>query len=264
MIDREPIHIVASLWGAAYNEKDVNNLYAMICRNTSRAICFHLFSGETLPGLNPEIQKHPEPDLNVPKEHRRRNYRKTIGLCDPHLTGLAGKRIFILDLDVLIIGNLDELFAYPKGDQFYIIKDWKKTNGTVGQGTCFSFVVGDFAFVKEAFEADPIGITSQYGSATQQFLSKMLIEKYGKLTFWPDAWFQSFRYHCLPPMLLRHILTPRKPKPGTKVLAFHGNPGIRDAIGGRWAAPGANKTPKGLKKIYKACKSTLWIEEYWQ
>lgn len=264
MTTEEPVHIVASLWGTAYNEKDANNLYAMICRNTSRTVCFHLFSGNELPGLNPEILKHPEPDLNVPEKHRQRNYRKTVGLCDPQLAGLNGKRIFIFDLDVLITGNLDDLFAYPEGDQFYIIKDWKKTDGTVGQGTCFSFVVGTFGFVKEAFEANPESITSQYESATQQFLSKMLIEKYGKLTFWPEPWFQSFRYHCLPPSLLRHILIPKKPKPGTKVLAFHGSPGIRDAIHGRWANPDAGKVPKGWKKIYKACKSTPWIKEYWQ
>ncbi len=263
MIDREPIHIVASLWGTAYNEKDVNNLYAMICRNTSRAICFHLFTPETLPELHPEILKHPETALNVPEEHQQKNYRKTVGLCDDQLAGLTGKRIFVFDLDVLIMGNLDELFAYPEGDQFYIIKDFKKRDGTIGQGTCFSFVVGAFGFVKEAFEIDPEAVINQYGTATQQFLSKMLIEKYGKLTFWPEAWFQSFRYHCLPPLLLRHIRTPAKPKTGTKVLAFHGNPGIRDAIRGRWSEPNARKAPKGWKKIYKACKPTLWIEEYW-
>lgn len=264
MTTQEPVHIVASLWGTAYNEKDANNLYSMICRNTSREVCFHLFSGEPLPGLNPEILKHPEPDLNVPEEHRQRNYRKTVGLCDPQLAGLTGKRIFIFDLDVLIMDDLDELFAYPEGDQFYIIKDWKKTDGTVGQGTCFSFVVGTFGFVKEAFEAAPVAVTNEYGTATQQFLSKMLIEKYGKLTFWPEAWFQSFRYHCLPNLLLRHVLAPSKPKPGTKVLAFHGSPGIRDAIQGRWSDPGYGKAPKGWKKLYKACKSTPWIEEYWK
>ncbi|MEE4254749.1 MAG: hypothetical protein V2I50_11980 [Desulfuromusa sp.] len=69
---QKPVHIVASLWGAAYNEKDANNLYDMICRNTSRQVCFQLFSGNELPDLNPQIQKHPEPDLNVPPEHQQR------------------------------------------------------------------------------------------------------------------------------------------------------------------------------------------------
>jgi hypothetical protein len=263
MNTKETIHIVASQWGTAYNEQDANNLFAMICRNTSFPICFHLFSNEPLPDLNPKILKHPEPALNVPKEHSRRNYRKTVGLCDNALAGLTGKRIFIFDLDVLIVGNLDELFTYPQGEQFYIIKDWKQRDGTVGQGTCFSFVVGTFGFVKEKFEADPMAVISKYGSATQQFLSMMLIQKFGKLTFWPESWFQSFRYHCLPSPLLRRFLTPVRPKCGTKVLAFHGHPDIRDAIQGQWSKPGTGKEAKGLKKLYKACKATPWIEEYW-
>lgn len=49
----EPIHIAASLWGTAYNEKDANNLYSMICRNTSREVCFHLFSGNKIDRLYP-------------------------------------------------------------------------------------------------------------------------------------------------------------------------------------------------------------------
>lgn len=263
MANQEPIHIAASLWGTIYNEQDANNLYSMICRNTSFPVCFHLFSVEPLPGLNPKILKHPEPDLNVPSAHRKRNYRKTIGLCDPNLAGLAGKRIFVFDLDVLIMSNLDELFTYPEGDQFYIIKDWKHKDGSVGQGTCFSFVVGTFGFVKEAFEADPEAVVNQYGSATQQYLSKKLIEKYGKLNFWPEEWFQSFRYHCLPPALLRSISTPQRPKPETKVLAFHGCPGIRDAILGQWSDPGYGKAPKGWKRLYKTCRPTPWVKEYW-
>ena len=34
------------------------------------------------------------------------------------LEGLNGERVFFFDLDVLITGNLDELFSYPKDDGF--------------------------------------------------------------------------------------------------------------------------------------------------
>ena len=262
--NQKPVHVVTTQWGTAYASLDVNNLYSMIKRNTTREICFHLFSNEELPGLLPGVSQHPEPDLNVPEKHRNKNYRKTVGLCDDNLAGLTGERIFVFDLDVLITGNLDELFAYPQGDTFYIINDWNTRGDHVGQGSCYSLVVGTAGFVKDIFEADPMTAINEFGTATQQFLSKVLIEKYDKLTFWPDEWFRSFRFHCLPWGPLRHFITPRKPGPETKMVAFHGQPGLRDAIIGRWAAPRESKGGKGWKKLYKTCRPTAWVEELWR
>jgi hypothetical protein len=264
MTHQEPIHVVTTQWGTKYTEQDVNKLFSMIRRNTTLPICFHVFSNEELPGLHPDIQKHPKPPLEMPEVCRKRNYRKTVGLCDPNLAGLTGKRIFVFDLDVLIMDNIDDLLTYPKGDTFYIINDWNTRGDHVGQGSCYSLVVGTVGFVKEIFEADPMKVYNKFASATQQYLSEVLIQKYGKLTFWPEEWFQSFQYHCLPPMLLRHFVTPRRPKKGTKVLAFHGSPGVQEAIAGQWSKPGTGKKAEGWKRIYKACKPTPWIEEYWR
>ena len=263
MTNQEPIHVITILWGNAYGEEDVNKLYSMICRNTSFSVHFHLFSNESLPNINPEILKYPEPVLSVSVDHRRYNYRKTVGLCDNELAGLKGKRVFFFDLDVLVMDNLDELFTYPKDDQFYIINDWNTRGDTVGQATCYSYIVGTLGFIKEAFESAPDAVINRFKTATQQYLSMMLIQKHGKLNFWPEAWFQSFRYHCLPIGPLRHICMPHLPKLGTKVLAFHGHPDIHDALMGRWSKPGIGKSARGWKKLYKACKPTPWINKYW-
>lgn len=176
---------------------------------------------------------------------------------------LLGNESFF-DLDVVITGNLDELFLYPKDDGFYIINDWNTKGDHVGQASCYSFVVGTLGFVKQAFEADPAPVIQQYGTASQEYLSAKVIERDGALKFWPDEWFQSFRYHCLPHALLRWFQTPRPPRPGTKVLAFHGHPDIQDAIEGKWGRPGDRKRAKGWKKIYKHCKPTPWIQNYWK
>jgi len=264
MTNQETIHVVTTQWGTAYNETDVNNLFSMIRRNTTLPVCCHVFSSAELPGLNPDIQQHPDVFLKMPDEHRQKNYRKTVGLCDNNLEGLAGKRIFVFDLDVLIMDNLDDLFTYPKDDKFYIINDWNTRGNHVGQGTCYSLVVGTVGFVKDIFEARSEAWIEEFGSATQQYLSKVLIDRYGSLTFWPEEWFQSFRYHCLPFGPLRHFLTPHKPKPGTKVVAFHGQPGLRDAIIGQWSKPGIGKASKGWKKLYKVCRPTPWVEQLWR
>jgi hypothetical protein len=179
------------------------------------------------------------------------------------LGNLTGQRVFFFDLDVLILDDLDDLFAYPDGDKFYIIRDWNTRGSHVGQATCYSFVVGTLGFIRERFEADPETVINKFGTASQEYLSHMVIEKFGPLNFWPTRWFQSFRFHCLPFSFLRHFMTPRLPKAGTKVLAFHGHPDIHDAIVGRWSPPNNKKAARGWKKIYKACKPTPWIKDYW-
>jgi hypothetical protein len=263
MNSETPIHIICIQWGTAYAAQDINNLYSMIRRNTSRSIHFHLFSNEPPAGLLSEVDVHPEPGLHVPAEFNKYNYRKEVGLCDENLAGLSGKRVFFFDLDVLITGNLDALFSYPKNDQFYIINDWNTNGDHVGQATCYSFVVGTLSFIKEAFEADPEPALKQFGTASQEYLSAKVIERLGPLNFWPEEWFQSFRYHCLPSPLLRHFKVPAHPKEQTKVLAFHGHPDIHDAINGQWPDKAKHRW-KIWKKLYKRCRPTPWVEEYWK
>ncbi len=262
MNDQNPINIIAIHWGTTYTATDVNNLYSMICRNTSLPIRFHLFSNEPPKDLLAGIKVHAEPVLNVDPAHNKNNYRKEAGLCAENLAGFNGKRVFFFDLDVLITGNLDELFTYPEDDNFYIINDWNTKGDHVGQATCFSFVVGTLGFVKKAFEADPESALEKFGTASQEYLSAKVIERFGSLNFWPEEWFQSFRYHCLPNPLLRHFKTPVPPKEGTKVLAFHGRPDIKDALVGQWLDKKKHHW-KVWKKLYKHCRPTPWIKTYW-
>lgn len=259
----EPVHIISILWGRKYTEKDVNRLYAMIRRQTSREVLFHVFTDEALPDLDPTILKHPEPGLQTTAEHARYNYRKEAALCDDHLGGLEGQRVFFFDLDVLIMEELDSLFDYPMDDRFYIINDWNTKGDHVGQASCYSFVVGTLGFVKRYFEENAIAVIDRFGTASQEYLSDQVSQKFGQLNFWPEQWCQSFRFHCLPWAPLRHFKIPHKPALGTKVLVFHGHPDLEDAINGTWGKPSEHKSAKGWKKIYKRCLPTPWVGEYW-
>lgn len=236
----------------------------MIACNTSYELHFHLFSNEILLDLNPKIQQHPEPGVELPKERGNLNYRKTVGLCTPNIGGLNGERVFFFDLDVIVMDQLDELFDYPKDEQFYIINDWNSKGNRIGQATCYSFIVGSLAYIKEDFEANMDAVIQRYGTATQQYLSAKVIERFGNLKFWPEAWFQSFKFHCLAPIFIRRFVTPRKPHSSTKVLAFHGNPNIRDAIAGRWQSSHNAKQEKAWKVFYKKFRPALWIKNYWK
>ncbi len=261
---REPVNVICIQWGTAYLAEDINRLFSMVSRHTTHPLRFYLFSNENLPGLAPEIIQHPEPGVDLPQAKGNLNYRKTVGLCTPNLADLQGKRVFFFDIDIVIMSNLDALFDYPKDERFYIINDWNTKGDHVGQATCYSFIVGSLAYIKEHFEQNQDAVIARYGTATQQYLSAKVIEKFGRMEFWPAEWFQSFKFHCLAPIFIRRFVTPKMPKPGTLVLAFHGNPNIQDAIAGRWQGPTNAKQESRLKRFYKKFRPARWIMEYWK
>ena len=256
------INIIAILWGQKYTENDVNRLFGMIRKNSSYSLTFHIFSDESLPRLDPSIKKHPEPGQNETCYHEKYNYRKEAALCDNSLGGLTGQRVFFFDLDVLITGNLDELFDYPDGDKFYIINDWNTRGNHVGQASCYSFVVGKLGEIKDYFESNSANVINLFGTASQEYLSDQVQKLFGSLHFWPEEWFKSFKFHCLPVWYLRRLVVPVKPPANTKVLAFHGHPDLNDAINGTWHDKKKHRW-KIWKKLYKCCKPTPWIADYW-
>ena len=178
---------------------------------------------------------------------------------------MDGQRVFYFDLDVLVVNALDDLFSYPKDDDFYIIDDWASKGHTVGQGSCFSWVVGDrYNDITTDYEENKAQIDREYGSASQEYLSDKIIEKQGALKFWPEGWFRSFRFHCLPHPLLRYFQAPPRPQaPDLKVIVFHGTPNPEDALVGKWPSKSKHRW-KIWKKLYKHIRPTPWIAEYWK
>ena len=236
--DSSPVvNIICIKWGNAYDANDVNTLYSMVTRNTTRFdIKFYCFT-ENGEGLNQAIKIKPLPEMHCPPEDVKYAYQKEAGLCDDELGGLTGQRVYFFDLDVLITGTLDEMFAYPQNDDFVIINDWNTKGDHVGQASCYSWVVGTLGYVKSYYEANAAKVVAQFHTASQAYLSSKVIEKQGKLIFWPEDWCKSFKFHCLPVWYRRFFTEPTLPQ-GTKVLAFHGRPKIEDALIGRWQTSG--------------------------
>ena len=263
------VNVITIKWGKKYSTEDINKLASAIKRNSSYQIDFYCFT-EYADGLSEDIIVWPLPRLNVCAAHLYANYRKAAGLCDDNLGNLAGQRVFFFDIDSLIMGNLDELFDYPDGDKFYVINDWAHRTGKkankVGQASCYSWVVGTLGYIKDYYEAHAQEVIDKFGTATQQYVSAKIIEKDGSLNFWPEEWFKSFRFHCIPRPMLRWFVTPKIPQDkGLKMIAFHGYPNISDAIEGIWCSDKTDKKyPRGLKKLYKHIRPTLWIKEYWK
>jgi hypothetical protein len=255
-------NVICIKWGAAYDAEYVNKLYSMVKENSKYEIRFFCFT-ENSEGLDSDINVRPLPILHTEPEYQTKYvYRKEAGLCDDELGGLQGERVFFFDLDIVIVGNLDEFFEYPKNDGFYIINDWNTKSDKIGQASCYSWVVGTLGFVKEYYEQHPKEVIDRFFTASQAYLSSKVIEKYGKLNFWPKGWFCSFRFHCMCKVgPLRHFIAPKIPKiEGLKAVVFHGEPNPREAILGIWKI----KKGQGWKRLYKVCKPTKWIEAYWR
>lgn len=263
------VNVICIKWGTYYKASDINKLYAAIKRNTSYPVDFYCFT-ECPEGLKSEINVQPLPVLDVKPEENKYGYKKEAGLCDDNLGNLKGQRVFFFDIDSLIVGNLDDLFTYPKDDGFYIINDWAHRKGKkankVGQASCYSWVVGTLGYIKEYFEQHPNEVTDKYYTACQEYLSDKVIEKYGKLNFFPEDWFKSFRFHCLPHPLLRYFVAPKKPDiKDLKMIAFHGVTNMQEAYDGVWCSDKNNrKYPRGYKKLYKHILPTKWVKEYWR
>lgn len=251
--------VICIKWGEVYSVDDVNRLFNMVRRNTTVDFDFFCFT-EISDGLDPAINVRPLPTLNVAKEDNKFAYRKEAALCHDDLGGLRGERVVFFDLDVVIVNNIDALFTYPQGDQFVIINDWNTKGDHVGQASCYSWRVGTLGHIKKYFEAHPKEIVRQYHTASQEFLSAEVIKTQGKLIFWPEPWFRSFKAHCLPKGLLRHFVPARIPS-GAKVIAFHGSPKPQDAIAGKWSL---EKPIPLFKRIYKRVLPTSWVAEHWK
>lgn len=259
---KKTINVICIKWGNMYDAEYVNKLHNMIIRNTSYVVDFYCFTDDSQ-GFNEDIIVKPLPVLNTIKEYQTKySYRKEAALCDDDLGGLRGERVFFFDLDMVFISNLDEYFDYPVNEKFYIINDWNSKGYEVGQASAYSWVVGTLGYVKEYFEKNPKEVIDKFYTASQEYLSSKVIERYGSLNFWPDNWFCSFRFHCMAKIgPLRYFITPQIPKDrlGLKAIVFHGVPNPREAIKGIWPL----KKNQKWKRFYKVCKPTKWIEKYW-
>lgn len=70
----------------------------------------------------------------------------------------------------------------------------------------------------------------------------------------------------MPHPLLRYFAEPKLPDiKGLKMVAFHGEPGIAEALRGVWSTnPKSDKYPRGWKKLYKHLRPATWIADYWK
>ena len=256
----EIVNIICIKWGTMYGAEDVNRLYRQVKRHLNRPHRFVCFTDD-FNGIDPGVDCQPLPELGLPEGHGDTRWRK-LALFRRDLGGMTGQVALFLDLDLVVVDDLAPFFDLP-GDYFIIrdddlfrAKPLRKVNAerdtflhSVGNSSVFRYVVGDHAYILDAYLADPKAATQGY-EISQQFQSAQLA-KHGHLNYWPKGWVVSFKNDCVPRNFLSFFSDPKLPE-GAKIVAFAGNPKMEDVFAGRGG------------KWYRRIGNIDWLRKAWQ
>lgn len=240
--------IVCMKWGRRYGPEFANRLASAARRNCAgdlRIICFTDDSS----GLSPDIEAWPLPPITIPDRVAWTPWRK-LSLWRAPLADIAEGDVLALDLDLVVTGPLEDLFAFRPGE-YCVIENWTQKGRGIGNTSCFRIPVGRHAHIFERFDADPEAVLARW-RIEQQYISAMIPGQ----VFWPAEWCLSFKHSILPPFPLNWIRTPLLP-PDARIVAFTGRPDPDDAARGRWPAP-------IHKRFYKHTRPARWINEHWR
>ena len=240
-IDMNKVNVLCMKWGTKYPAKYVNVLYAMVKRNLTKPFRFICLTDDKK-GLHNDIDVFDIPSLAL-NNGPERGWDKLTSFISPFYD-ITGTVLF-LDLDVVIVDNIDSFFE-EEGD-FLIIRDWV-LDGVIGNSSVYRYEAGKYLDILEYFKENYSTIIKQYRNE-QAYLSYYVQQHY-QLSYWPDTWCKSFKYHCVEKFPKQWFVAPKKAE-GAKIIVFHGNPNPPDAI------EGVNS------KWYRKVLPTKWLQYYW-
>jgi hypothetical protein len=238
-------------WGTQYGPDFVNQLYNGVKANITGKFRFICLTDDAV-DFNPEIEVMPLPQIELGTAPIYAGWRK-ISSFSPQLTkppyNLSGEILF-MDIDLIISDNIDDFFTY-KPNEFCVIENWTQPGRGVGNTSVYKYVLEDCHYIFEDFQSRVAQVYDEYPNS-QTYTSKMIQSKM-PFHYWPKSWCKSFKVHCMPPRLLRGLLTPKKPK-DCKILVFHGPPKPTDAAKGIWVKH------NGKRRIMRAAP---WLNDLW-
>lgn len=246
------VNVLCIKWGRKYGPQYVNRLYRGVRSNLSLPFRFVCLTDDAR-GIVSGVETLPIPVTPFEKTafEEPRGYRKVV-LFQPGVANLQGETLF-LDLDVVIMGPLDDFFYYAPG-KYCVIQDWLERrrawlpgrDGRVGNTSTFRFNPQQHSHAYTYFENNADYVLRTF-RIEQQYVSYVLRDQ---TEFWPNSWVASFKRNCRPPFPLNLVVEPYRPR-DARILVFHGRPFPDEAIAGYRSS------------LWKSTRPATWLSPYW-
>jgi hypothetical protein len=265
--------VICISWGDKYGPPFINRLYAMVKRNITPPFTFTCFT-DSRAELNPEILCEDLPPLDVQMPVNTKGIWPKARLWGPTLGQLKGPVLF-LDLDLVIVGSLDDLFTVGGADDVVIARNQTTPFERLGQTSVFRFPVGKLVPLQEKFRADPQGIADKY-RFEQRFVTR---NAPGGVRFLPRRWVLHFKQDCCWPIPLNYVLAPKLPR-DARIILFPRNFHPQHAVEGQFGLKSRPATPlQHISRVFDAptrrgkspmkylrhyILPTPWVADHWR
>ena len=241
-------NVICIKWGSLFGPEYVNRLYAGVRRHLSLPVRFFCMT-EDASGFHPDIEVLPLP---VEPFHDRMNAAlavanrqgamRKVSLFKPGLIPDLKGPLLGFDLDVVITGSLDEIWAFAPG-KVAMRHDWveARRGRKTGHGSVFRFDPDLHGWLYDTLATNPTAEVEQARGSEQRYTSTLAQEK-DAFAYLPGDQVVSFKHDCMSLPPLNYLKTPSLPE-NARVVCFHGRPKMPEAIKGykgsalRWSRP---------------------------
>ena len=241
--------IVCMKWGTLYSAEYVNVLHSAARANVTGDFRFICLTDDAS-NLSAGIEAMAIPEIGLKPEHWRKGCWPKVTLFSEDLHGLRGRALFI-DLDMVLWGNLDRFFTYQEGLVMLDSGPWRYRNSDPRpMSSIFAFDLGQLGFLVNRLCANPDAMVERY-----QIEQNFIAGEVNNISFWPQEWVRSYKYHLRPPLIIDRFQGPRPPPPDVSVICFHGRPRPIDLIRpkpGNWDVP-----------PHYGSGQVQWMADYW-
>lgn len=232
------INIACLKWGTKYGPEYVNRLYNGIEKNSTLPFELHCFTDDNS-GIIDEVKVH-----DLPHSDAVSSWWNKIWLFSNEVPFKKNDRIFYLDLDTLITGNIDFLLL-DNTEGLVMLQDFywgEAKTATQSASGVMSWEAGRFCHLWSSFIQNPAAaIESVAPHGDQEFIGRTAKSN---IKYWQDLYpnqIVSFKVDC------------NKGLPANaKIVCFHGEPSIPDAATRSWKSWKYQGNPQP------------WVLDYWK
>jgi hypothetical protein len=250
-------NVICMKWGKVFGPEYINRLYRGVRRHVRGDLRFLCVTDDAM-GIRPEVEiidYKPEPfdaalRAAIAKAPRHGPMQK-ITMQRPDLVRDLNGPLLSLDVDVVVTGPLDELFKFAPG-KVCMRRVWTTPSRRVGlgNGSACRFDPKLHGYLYDDMAKDTEACVLRANGSEQSYISWSAYD-HGDLQHFPDEWCASFKYDCRPMRPLNLLLPPRLP-PQARLVFFHGNPKMADAVSGYSAG------------LLHSTKSAGWLTDAWR